>query len=96
MPEVLLCQDCRGRLDPDKDEYVVPNRATAKTKAQWVYAHATCAEGSGGFAASMKEKSDAEMEALHKRMMEEHIRGLSDEALRALGLQRTTDQGGGT
>jgi hypothetical protein len=45
MAEVFLCQTCHQRLDLKSDEYVVTNKATARTKSQWVYSHVRCVEG---------------------------------------------------
>jgi uncharacterized protein YlaI len=45
MAEVFLCQTCHQRLDLKGDEYVVTNKAIARTKSQWVYSHVRCVEG---------------------------------------------------
>lgn len=42
MPEVRICSLCRKRLDPDKDDYVVRNRTTARRKDQWDLVHEKC------------------------------------------------------
>jgi len=92
MAEVFLCQTCHQRLDLKSDEYVVTNKATARTKSQWVYSHVRCVEGRDaplGMGAT-------EMETLFRTMLEEHISGMDAAALRRLGLQRIEDhpQGG--
>ena len=87
MTEVFLCQTCHQRLDLKSDEYVVTNKATARTKSQWVYSHVRCVEGRDaplGMGAT-------EMETLFRTMLEEHISGMDAAALRRLGLQRIED-----
>jgi hypothetical protein len=82
LPEIFLCPECRKRVDLQDEEYVIPNRATAKSKAQWIYAHVACSELRIG------DMSDSELERRFQEMLETHLAGLSDERLSELGLQR--------
>ena len=84
MGEIFLCQECHQRVDLATDEYVVSNKATARTKSQWVYSHAKCVEDREPFT----KKTHAEMEEVLHRMLETRIGGMDAEALRRLGLQR--------
>ena len=72
MAEVFLCQTCHQRLDLKSAEYVVTNKATARTKSQWVYSHVRCVEGRD----APPGMSATEVETLFRTMLEEHISGM--------------------
>ena len=84
MGEIFLYQECRQRMDLATDEYVIPNRATARSKAQWVYSHVKCLEGRESFS----KMSDSEVKRLSCEMLEVHLSGMDAGTLRRLGLQR--------
>jgi hypothetical protein len=42
MPEGLLCSQCQGPIDPERENYVVTNKAQAPEKEHWLYAHNKC------------------------------------------------------
>src|SRR5512144_213897 len=80
-PEILLCPECRERVDLDQHEYVVTNRDTARTRHNRLYAHLSCVRGHGK---SVQDMSDMEVEAIHRRILSE----LDDGAIERLGIQR--------
>jgi hypothetical protein len=43
MPEVLLSTSCRKRIDPEVEDYVIPNKANA-SQVDWEYWHLECWE----------------------------------------------------
>jgi len=88
MAEIFLCQECHQRVSLDADEYVIPNRATARTKSQWVYSHAKCVEGHDVSSAGHDVPSAEEAEQLIQKGLELHIARMDAEGLRRLGLQR--------
>jgi hypothetical protein len=47
MPEVRLCIHCRKTIDEISDQYVVTNKDTAKSRIDWLYAHAQCQDTYG-------------------------------------------------
>jgi hypothetical protein len=85
MAEVFLCQTCHQRLDLKSDEYVVTNKATARTKSPvGVFACAMCRR-------SRRPPGDERHSIVRKSVstsVEEHISGMDAAALRRLGLQR--------
>jgi len=87
MGEVFFCQECHQRVDLLADEYTIPNRATARTKAQWVYSHAKCVENRE----AEGPISTPAMQELLSRMLDDHLAAKDDAALRRLGLQRIAD-----
>jgi len=60
------------------DEYVIPNRATARTEAQRVYEHARCAE----------RRVSPPTPAEGRKALLDMIANLTDATLRKLGLRR--------
>jgi hypothetical protein len=80
-PEILLCPECHERVDLDRDEYVVTNRDTARTRHNRLYAHFGCVRAHGK---SVQDMSDMEAEAVHRRILSE----LDDATMERLGIQR--------
>jgi hypothetical protein len=93
MGEIFLCEECRQRLDLATDEYAIPNRATARSKSQRVYAHARCVEGKVTLLSEIRKMSDMELHRRLQEHLEADIAGLDDETLRRLGLQRIEERG---
>ena len=60
MPEVPLCIHCRKPIDENLDQYVVTNKDTAKSRNDWLYAHAWCQDAPW----------DEDLEELERRMDE--------------------------
>ena len=85
-PEILLCTECRERVDLDRHEYVVTNRDTARTRHNRLYAHLGCVTGR---AKSIQDLTDIEVEAVHRRILSE----LDDGAMERLGIQRINKEG---
>jgi len=44
MPEVLLCERCNKRIDPEDDEFVIPNKSETRER-YWLYWHHECWAG---------------------------------------------------
>lgn len=42
MPEVFMCNYCRDVIDPERDQYVIPNKASTVNRDLWIYAHINC------------------------------------------------------
>ena len=82
MPEVHPCQQCRKAVDireAGKQRYVIPNKATARSREQWVYSHYRCWVSSASPAAPMDVR-----ELLRNILLD-----AGDETFRLLGLQRS-------
>jgi hypothetical protein len=46
MPEVLLCTGCKKRIDPEDEEFVIPNKSEAPER-HWEYWHVECWDDKG-------------------------------------------------
>ena len=42
MPEIFICPECKKRVNLQRQDYVITNKATARTKSQCIYAHYSC------------------------------------------------------
>jgi len=80
-PEILLCPECRERVDLDQQEYVVTNRETARTTDNRLYAHLACVRGKEK---PLQDMTGTEVEAIHRRILSE----LDEETMERLGIQR--------
>ena len=60
MPEVPLCIHCRKPIDEISGQYVVTNQDTAKSRIDWLYAHALCQDTYG----------DGDLDKIESRMHE--------------------------